>query len=192
MKVLMAAKNVTALFALTASTGALAGGDAATKPAGNEAIIRVGQDAVSLYLEPQATATNSAQLGLIYNDDDDITVLNGGLFANGDRQEIKGRLGGKFFYANLDGDSGYGVALGGEATVVLNSDISITGGLFLSPSSLSFSEVDGYEEWYVKARFQLFENGAVAAGVGSFQLEPERGRDFELDDGLFLEMILKY
>lgn len=158
----------------------------------SDATLRIGEDAVSVFLAPQATQTHSAELGLVHNADDDITVLSGGLFANGQREQFSGRLGGKAYYTDLDGDSGYGIALGGDLTFTLSSDLSVIGGIYYGPSSISFSDVDGYEEWFVKARFQLFENGALGAGYGSFDLEPEEGRDIEVDDGLFLEMTLTF
>ena len=174
-------KKITAVIALSVSSTVMA-----------EATIRVGEDAVSLFLAPQPTGTNSAQLGLIYNDDLDTTMISGGLFANGAREQFKGRLGGKLYYVDLDGNSGYGLALGGDLTLALNQDMSLIGGAYYGPSSISFSDVDGYEEWYVKAQFQLFPNGALAVGYSSFELEPKRGKDVELDDGVFVEMSLSF
>lgn len=180
-------KKLTAVLALSISSAAISSAALAS-----EATLRIGEDAVSVFLAPQATETHSVGLGLAHNADDDISVLSGGLFANGQREQFTGRLGGKLYYADLDGDSGYGIALGGDLKFTLSQDLSIIGGLYYGPSSISFSDVDGYEEWFVKAHFQLFENGALGAGYGSFELEPEEGRDIEVDDGLFVEMTLSF
>ena len=174
-------KKITAVCALAFSSAVMA-----------DATIRIGEDAVSLYLEPQASATNSAQLALVHNADDDITVISGGLFANGERQQFKGRLGGKLYYADLDSDSGYGLALGGDIILAVNQDLSVIGGLYYGPSSISFSDADGYEEWFVKAKYQLFPNAALAAGYTSFEMEPEQGDDFDVDEGVFVEMTLSF
>lgn len=180
-------KKITAVLALSIGSAAIS-----SQTLASDVTLRIGEDAVSLFLAPQASQTHSAELGLVHNADDDITVVSGGLFANGQREQFSGRLGGKLYYTDLDSDSGYGIALGGDLTFTLTQDLSLIGGIYYGPSSISFSDVDGYEEWFVKARFQLFDNGALSAGYGSFELEPEEGNDFEVDDGLFLEMTLSF
>ena len=154
--------------------------------------IRVSGDAVSLYLEPQPSPTNSAQLALIYNNDDNSALLSAGLFANGERQNLKGRLGGKLYYADLDHDSGYGVALGGDFSLAVNRDLHLGVGGYYSPGSLSFSDIDGYKEWYVKGSFQVFQNAAVGVGYQSVELNPEKGRSYDLNKGVFVEMNLRF
>ncbi len=175
-------KYLTGLVAALASSSVLASGTT----------IRVGEDAVSLYLEPKPSPTNSAQFALVHNNDDDITLGSVGLFANGQRQQLSGRLGGKAYYADLDSDSGYGLALGGDFSFALNPDLSLDAGLYYGPDSLSFSDVEGYEEWYVKLNLKVFDNATLGAGYGSFDIEPEAGnRDVEIDDGVFFEMKLR-
>lgn len=156
----------------------------------NEATIRVSDDAVSLFLDPAASATNSVQLGFLYNDDADSVVLSGGLFANGERDAFSGRLGGKLYYADLDADSGYGVALGGDFNFAITQNLSAHAGLFYGPDSLTFSDLDGYEEWYMRVNYRIFDTASVGLGYGSLEIENDDSIEFEVDEGVFVEMRL--
>lgn len=180
-------KKLTAAVVLSLSTTATS-----SLALASDATLRIGEEALSLYLSPQASQTHSTELGLVYNSKADVTVLNGGLFANGQREQFSGRLGGKLYYANLDGDSGFGVALGGDLNFALSQDLSLNGGIYFGPPSISFSDVDRYSEWFLKARYQVLDNGAISGGYGSFKLEPKKGRDFTVDKSLFIEMTLSF
>ncbi|MCG8400813.1 MAG: YfaZ family protein, partial [Firmicutes bacterium] len=105
----------------------------------NEVTVRISEESVSLMLDPQASAGNSVQLAFVHNDDESSSLLSAGFFANGSRDSFDGRLGGKAYYADLDNDSGYGFALGGEANVALNPEFKLNAGLYYGPDSLSFS-----------------------------------------------------
>lgn len=158
----------------------------------NEATIRVSDDAVSFYLDPAASATNSVQLGFLYNDDADAILLSGGLFANGQRDRFSGRLGGKLYYADLDDDSGYGIALGGDFNYTITPMLSLHAGLFYGPDSLTFSDLEGYEEWYFRVNYKVFDTASIGAGYGSLEIEDDDDRDVEVDDGVFIEMRLTF
>lgn len=175
-------KKSLAVVALLTSSMAFAGGTT----------IRVSGDAVGLYLEPQPSPTNSAQLAFIYNNDDNAALATAGLFANGTRQNVKGRLGGKLYYADLDHASGYGVALGGDFSLIINPDLHVDAGLYYSPGSLSFSDIDSYKDWYVKGSFQVFENASLGVGYQSQQFNPDKGRHYNFNKGLFAEMSLRF
>lgn len=154
--------------------------------------IRISDHAVSFNIEPVPSETNSMQAGFLYNDDLDSFMLNGGFFANGQREQFSGRLGVKAYYADLDVDAGGGLALGGDFVFTITPELFVNAGLFFSPSSLSFSDIEGYEEWFVRATYHVFEAAKVGVGYGSLDLEPEGKKDFELDDGFFFEMSLQF
>ncbi|MFA7553292.1 MAG: YfaZ family outer membrane protein [Spongiibacteraceae bacterium] len=163
----------------------------------NDLTLRLSDEVVSVYLDPVATATNSAQLGLIYNDEEDGFMLSGGLFANGQRDAFSGRLGGKVYYADNDGksgnNSGYGLALGGDVNYQLMPDLSLSAGAFFAPNVLAFSDYDHYKEVFIRANYQVFETASVGFGYSTLRLEPEDGRkDIKMEDGLFVEMRLQF
>jgi hypothetical protein len=128
----------------------------------------------------------------VHNDDNDSDLLSAGLFVNGSRQGFDGRLGGKAYYVDLSRDSGYGMALGGEISVPISQELKVNAGIYYGPSSLSFSDVDGYQEWFVRLNYRLFENARLGIGVISLEIDPERGQKVEVDDGLFIEMNLSF
>jgi YfaZ precursor len=155
--------------------------------------IHVGEEAVGVALSSSnSEAGPGVEIAALRNDDDDITVASGGVFVSGTRGVIEARLGAKAYAADLDNFEGYGLALGGQVSVPLAAGISINGGLYFGPSSLAFSDVDGYQEWYVGASFDVVENATLAAGVGSFEIETESGREVEVDDGFFVRMKLGF
>ncbi len=158
----------------------------------NEFTIRISEETLSLYLEPVVSEQNAMQLAFLHNDDEDSDLISFGYFASGGREDLYGRLGGKAYYADLDNDSGYGIALGGEMFFPIQSDLIINGGVYYGPSSLSFSDVDGYEEYFIRVNYQVLDNARVGAGYGSLDVEPEQGRDAEVEDGVFIEMNLTF
>ena len=163
-----------------------------TASVANEFTIRISEETLSLFLDPTASEQSATQLAFIHNDDEDSDLLSAGYFASGTRGDINGRLGGKAYYADLDRDSGYGIALGGEVFLPIQPDLVINGGAYYGPSSLSFSDVDGYQEIFVKVNYQVFDNARVGAGYGTLEVEPENGSDVDVEDGLFLEMNLSF
>lgn len=175
-------KKMMGVLPLLASSVVLAG----------DATVRLSDDAVSLLIDPAASATNSVQFGLLFNDDDDAYMLSGGLFANGQREALTGRLGAKAYYADLDEDSGYGIALGGDLNFQLSQELTLNAGLFYGPDALTFSDLDGYEEWFVRIHYRLFDTASLGAGYGSLEIESDDGVDIEVDEGLFFEMRLKF
>lgn len=185
-------KKCLGLLSLTVSTMV-----SASWVSANELTIRLSDEAVSAYLDPAPSATNSVQLGAIYNDEADGFLLSGGLFANGQQQAIKGRLGGKLYYADTDGDvgsdSGYGVALGGDFNYAINPRLNVNAGAFVGPSVLTFSDLDGYEEYFVRVNYKVFDTARIGVGYGSLDLEPEDGaKDIEMEDGFFVEMNMQF
>ena len=158
----------------------------------NEFTVRISEESVSLILSPKPTENNSAEFAFVHNDDESSDLLSAGLFAHGSKQDFDARLGAKVYYADLDKDSGYGFALGGEVFVPVNPELKVNVGAYFGPGSLSFSDVDSYQEWFVRINYQILDNARVGAGVGSLELEPENGRDIEVDDGVFIEMNLSF
>jgi hypothetical protein len=156
--------------------------------AADEFSLRLSEDSLSLILDPEASNSNSFQVAFIHNDDNKSDLLSAGLFANGSRDGFSGRLGGKAYYADLDNDSGYGVALGGEIYLPINPDLQLNTGIYYGPGSLSFSDIDGYQEFFVRMNYQVFDNTRLGVGYISLELEPEKRRDVDVDDGFFVEM----
>lgn len=164
----------------------------ATIATASEFTVRISEESVSLYLAPKMSETNSMLFNYVHNDDESSDLISAGLFANGSKQGFDARLGGKLYYADLHKDSGYGFALGGEVFVPINPELKVNAGIYYGPGSLSFSDVDGYQEWFLKLNYQVLDNARMGAGVGSLELEPEDGRDVDVDDGFFIEMNLSF
>ncbi len=160
--------------------------------AANEFSLRISEESLSFMFDPQASETNSFQFAYVHNDDNNSDLLNAGFFANGSRESFDGRLGGKAYYADLDNDSGYGFALGGEVYIPLGAELKLNAGAYYGPSSLAFSDIDGYEEYFIKVNYQVFDNARVGLGLVSLKLEPENNQKVEVDNGVFIEMNLSF
>lgn len=163
----------------------------------NDLTLRISDEVVSLYFDPVATATNSVQLGLLYNDKEDGGLLSAGLFANGQQDAFSGRIGGKAFYADTDGrsgsNSGYGLALGGDVSYHFLPELSVTASAFYAPNVLAFSDYDHYKEYSLRVNYQVFETALVGVGYSSIKLDPENNRkDIKMEDGVFLEMTMQF
>lgn len=134
----------------------------------------------------------SMELRWLHNDRKDRDVLSAGFFVNGNRAEFSGRLGVKGFWAEVNHDDGYGIALGGDLSLAVNNTVSLLASGYWGPGSLSFSDVEGYTEWAVGANISVFENASVSLTYGSIKVDTERYDDKSVDDGLKIGLKLNY
>lgn len=155
--------------------------------------VRIGDDVVGIGLQSSlANEAAETELMLLRNDDKDTTLLSAGLFVTGDRGGIKGHLGVKAYGADLDWADGYGLALGGDLIFPLAAGIAIESGLFYGPEPLTASDLDNYQEWYIGASYEVFDNAKLAAGIGSLELETDNNVTVDVEDGVFVEMSLRF
>jgi hypothetical protein len=116
-----------------------------------------------------------------------------GLFANGQRGALSGRVGAKAI--GLDADdadvSGGAVAFGGDVSLPLNEIVRLRGGVYYAPETTGFGDIEGYKEWSVSAEFTIFQNSAVQLGYGDIEFDVEDRGEFEFEDGLFVRLQLR-
>jgi hypothetical protein len=155
--------------------------------------VAVSDDAVdAAYTLSPLGRHGSAEVRWLHNAGDDRDVLSAGFFVNGQRTELQGRLGLKAYWAEVNRDRGYGVALGGDAQVAVTDWLSLFGSLYLGPASTSFSDVDGYREWAAGINIKAFDNAAVTLRYGSVEVETGRYGDKTVDDGFKLGLKLRF
>ena len=118
--------------------------------------------------------------------------MSAGFFVNGQRAELSGRLGVKGYWADIQKDDGYGIALGGDFSLAVNEVISLLATGYWGPGSLSFSDVEGYKEWSVGANVSVFDNAIVTLSYGSLKVDTERYNEKSVDDGVKIGLRLKY
>ncbi|WP_373090659.1 YfaZ family outer membrane protein [Zhongshania sp.] len=178
----MKAPFIAALLLATASSSALAGGVA----------FRFGADTFGVSLAGDMSPESSAQLDWFHHEDDaDMVAL--GVYANGQRGALTGRVGAKAIA--LDGDdtdiNGGAVAFGGDLSLPLNEIVRLRAGLYYAPEASSFGDIEGYDEWSVSAEFSLFQNSAIQVGYGSMDFDADIGKRFEFEDGAFVRLQLR-
>tara|TARA_R110001599_G_scaffold103352_3_gene262879 strand:- start:3250 stop:3789 length:540 start_codon:yes stop_codon:yes gene_type:complete len=178
----MKAPYIAALVLATASSSVFAGGVA----------FRFGTDTFGVSLAGDMSPESSAQFDWLHHEDDaDMVAL--GLYANGQRGALSGRVGAKAI--GLEGDDfdldGGAVAFGGDLSLPLNEIVRLRAGLYYAPSATGFGDVDGYDEWSLSAEFSLFQNSAIQVGYGSMDFDAENGKKIEFEDGAFVRLQLR-
>ncbi len=155
--------------------------------------IRLSDDVVGFTFAGNIASETSAQFEWLHNDDKESDMLAAGLFANGQRGALTGRVGAKAVGLIPDDDkySGGALAIGGDLALPLNELLRIRGTLFYAPEVLSFSDVEGYRETSLSAEFTLFQNSAIQIGVANLEFEGKGGGEFDFDDGLFFRLQLR-
>ncbi|CAA0082506.1 Uncharacterised protein [Zhongshania aliphaticivorans] len=178
----MKAPLIAASLLAVVSSSAFAGGVA----------FRFGDESFGVSVAGDMSAESSAQLDWLHHEDDaDMVAL--GLYANGQRGALSGRVGAKAIA--LEGDDadidGGAVAFGGDLSLPLNEIVRLRGGLYYAPDATGFSDIDGYKEWSVSAEFTIFQNSAIQLGYGDMEFDAENGGEFEFEDGVFLRLQLR-
>ncbi|MBD2858343.1 hypothetical protein IB286_04915 [Spongiibacter sp. KMU-158] len=182
-KAIRTSRALALLGVMTAASASHAGGVA----------FRFGDDSLGFSVAGNLSAETSGQFDWLHRDDDNADMVATGLFANGKRGSLTGRMGVKA--VGLIGDntdySGAALAFGGDLALPLNDMLRLRGGVFYAPGTTSFSDVDGFREASASLEFNLFQNSAIELGVAQIRFEDQRGRKFEFDDGLFLRLQLR-
>ncbi|MDF1692175.1 MAG: YfaZ family outer membrane protein [Zhongshania sp.] len=178
----MKAPFIAALLLASASSSVLAGGVA----------FRFGSDTFGVSVAGDMSPESSAQLDWLHHDDDaDMVAL--GLYANGQRGAVSGRVGAKAI--GLEGDdadvNGGAVAFGGDVSLPLNEIVRLRAGLYYAPDATGFGDIEGYDEWSLSAEFSLFQNSAIQVGYGSMEFDVEARNKFEFEEGGFVRLQLR-
>ena len=145
----MKAPLIAALTLAATANTALAGGVA----------FRFGDETFGASVAGNLNADSSAQLDWMHHEDDaDLVSL--GLFANGQRGALTGRVGAKVVTLNAD-DSGFDgavAAFGGDLSLPLSDVLRLRGGLYYGPEAASASDVEGYREWSISTELAIFQS----------------------------------
>jgi hypothetical protein len=178
----MKAPIISAIVLAIASSSAFAGGVA----------FRFGDDSFGVSLAGDFSAENSVQFDWLHHEDDgDMVAL--GMFANGQRGSLSGRLGAKATALEAyDSDINGGViAFGGDVSLPLNEIVRLRGGAYYAPEATGFGDIEGYQEWSVSAEFTIFQNSAIQFGYGDIEFDVEERGEFEFEDGIFVRLQLR-
>jgi hypothetical protein len=155
--------------------------------------LRLGDDIVEASYTAFIRDGNSSITGSwLHNSDADVDLLSGGFFVHGDRREVAGKVGIKAYYADLDRDDGYGLALGGDGTFRFSDIISLNAGIYIGPDALSFSDVEDYFEWFVGVDLNVLQNAVVTVGYRETEIDTKRRNDVEVEDGPYIGLHLKF
>ena len=173
---------IAALLLAATANSALAGGVA----------FRFGDETFGASVAGDLSADSSAQLDWMHHEDDaDLVSL--GLYANGQRGALSGRVGAKAIALSAD-DSGFDgavAAFGGDLSMPLSDVVRLRGGLYYGPEATSASDIDGYQEWSISAEFAIFQNSALELGYADIEFDAKDGGEFDFEDGLFVRLQLR-
>lgn len=178
-----ATKTLILTTGLLTAGGALADGFA----------LRLGDDVVEATYTAFVREGNASFTGSwLHNSDADTDLFSGGFFVHANRNEIAGKLGLKAYYADLYRDDGYGVAVGGDGSFRFSDVVSLNAGLYLGPDALSFSDIEGYWEWFVGADFNVIDNAVITVGYRETEVDTSRRDDVEIEDGPYVGLQLRF
>ncbi len=143
-----------------------------------------------------ANADLGISAGLMLTDDKGevgtLTMQTQGTLAQ--KQGVKGGFGLRGYYASPEGgDSFQGLGLGGHISVAVPQapDLSLGVEVYFVPSVTLTDDLDNMREVLFRAKYQLFKNASVYAGLR--HLEVEQGDlDYEFDEGFHAGFSLQF
>ena len=122
--------------------------------------------------------------------DDDGYLVSATVFSTGKLQaaeNVYGGLGVRAYHVDPDSESFQALALGGFIDVALPiQGVSIDAELYLAPSITINEDYDGFSEIFVRAKYQLFDNAKIFAGLRDIEADFDGGGEITLIDGLYL------
>ena len=126
--------------------------------------------------------------GLFFNEEDDF-ALTAGLLVDGTpagNQPFTFGLGGKLYYTDLDqpdaNASGLALGFGVKYHIPGTMPIAIGGDAYVVPDVTAFGDADGMLDLRIRAEIGVLPNAAAFVGYREFEVDLERGGDYELDD----------
>lgn len=150
-----------------------------------------GEDSVGASFQaPVAPAIGTELAWWHHEDDHDLGTL--GLFALGERGALKGSVGVKGYYADLDRFDGGGAAFGGNVKLPMSDILDLHARVFIGPSSTSFDDSDGYKEWGLSFELNLFGNSSLSFGYRDIEFDIDGGGDFEFQDDFYVGLNLLF
>ncbi len=133
----------------------------------------------------------SAEFGWVHNKNDR-DVLTAGFFANGQRDQLSGRLGAKAYWSKIRKDEGAGLAFGGDLNFMINETVSLFAKAYWGPSTIAFGDIKGYKEGQLGANIQVFDNSIVAVSYGSLRIKTDAYGQETVDDGLSVGLKMQF
>ncbi|MFZ5601825.1 MAG: YfaZ family outer membrane protein [Pseudomonadota bacterium] len=103
-------------------------------------------------------------------------------------------LGARFYFLDADEGStdGKSLALGGFLNWDLPSvpNLSLRGDLYYAPDVLSFDDIENFADVSARVQYRVIEQAWVYLGYRRLMLEDELSRDFNLEEGGFVGMLI--
>jgi len=124
-------------------------------------------------------------INYVHNYDNSDDLVNAGLYAEFSAGVIGGRVGAKTFYAEVDDEDGWGLAPGVGAYIKPLPMLTLSADYFTAPSSMTSGDIEGYDDWSVKATFSPAKYVHLYAGYGDLEVETERRGNVNYDEGMF-------
>ena len=143
-----------------------------------------------------ASSSNSINLsgGALLTDDNG-DVFNLGIHTHSDMRaldNVTGGLGARLYYIDGNGDDAQALGIGGHLNIGIATDFSLAARIYVAPSVVTSSEIDGLTEFSFGIQFDLFTEASLFAGIRNVELEFDGGGDFEIDDSSHFGIILRF
>ena len=150
----------------------------------------ISNDAVGAKLEASQRENTFNYSARILVSEDDGYLLSGSVFSTGKLQaanNIYGGFGVRGYHVDPDTDSFQAIAVGGFIDILLPVEgLSVDAEIYLAPSLTINGDYDGFSEIFVRAKYQIFENARVFAGLRDIEADFEGGGELTIIDGLYL------
>lgn len=151
------------------------------------------EDAINARFSAPIKDRMVGEAGLVYNNDESRTLIDGGIFVTSQPAELRGQVGAKLFYSDLDdGENGYGLAFGGDGELQLNAKFSLYASAYYAPSATVARDLEGYRQIEIGAQLALFENATLALGYSDFYVKTDHRNEVEFEDGLKLSLRMTF
>lgn len=153
----------------------------------NEIELSISDQLIDLRLTSQFEQDFSGRLSYMHSDDEDIDAdqLSYTFSTKGKVDLFDIMLGARLFLLDAESQDGYGVALGGGASMEVIDKLTLGVEAFFSPDIITGGDLENTLEIDFRAGYQLIDNGTVFLGYRIFEVDTDVG-DIDIYDGAYV------
>ena len=150
----------------------------------NQMELGINEDLIDIRFTVDMEQGYGGELGFLHSDNDvvDSEQISYRFFTQDKANDINFQLSAKGYLLNVDGDSGFGIALG----VGLNRSFTnkIKGNLQANyaPDIITGGDFQNFSEWNIRIDYQIVENGSIFMGIQDQKVDKGLG-DIQVFDG---------
>ena len=151
----------------------------------NQMELGINEELIDLRFTIDMAQDYGGELGFLHSDSEDIDSeqISYRFFTQDKENDINFQLSAKAYLLNIEGDSGFGVALGVGINKNVTDKIKASLQASYAPDIITGGDYKNFSEWELRMNYQIVENGSIFIGLRDQEVVNESSTDIQVFDG---------